>query len=73
MDHKALADSAVASSLMNVHKHDKDEDSVNSLDDDAGTRSSRLSIPETKAIIKAGFQQVLHTLNYHFYLTNQPI
>jgi len=73
MDHKALADSAVASLLMNIHKCDKDEDSVNSLDDDAGTRSSGLSIPETKAIIKAVFQQVLRTLNYHFYLTDQPI
>lgn len=73
MDCKEPADLAVASSSMNVHKRDKDEDSVNNLDDDEGTRSSGLSILEAKAIIKARFQQVLHMLNYHFDLTDQPI
>ena len=73
MDRKEPADSAVASSSMNVHKRDKDKDSVNSLDDDAGTRSSGLLILEAKAIIKARFQQVLRMLNYHFDLTDQPI
>jgi hypothetical protein len=70
MDHKTLADSA---SSTNVRKRDKDEDSVNSPDDDGGTRSSGPSnleakaiikdgILEAKAIIKAGFRKVLHTL-----------
>ena len=66
MDHKTPSDSAVASSSMNVRKSDKDEDSVNSLDDDMGTRSSGLSITEAKAIIKAGLQKVLHTLTITF-------
>lgn len=67
MDRKTTpSDSAVASSLMNVRKRDKDEDSVNSLDDDMGTRSSGLSITEAKAIIKAGLQKVLRTLTITF-------
>ena len=55
MDHKAPSDSTVASSSMNVHKSDKDEDSV-----------SGLSITEAKAIIKAGLQKVLRTLTITF-------
>ena len=66
MDRKTPSDSAVTSSSMNVHKSDKDEDSVNSLDDDMGTRSSGLSITEAKAIIKAGLQKVLCTLTITF-------
>ena len=66
MDHKTPSDSGVASSLMNVRKHDKDEDSVNSLNDDMGTKLSGLSITEAKAIIKARLQKVLRTLTITF-------
>jgi hypothetical protein len=46
----------------NSRKRDHDDESVMSVDDEGGSKSSGLSVSAAKSIIKAGFKDVLGML-----------
>ena len=59
MDLKPPTGMAATSAPKTARKHDHDEESVVSVDDEGGSKSSGLSVTDAKAIIKAGFKKVL--------------
>ena len=59
MDLKPPTGMAATSAPKTAQKHDHDVDSVVSLDNEGGSKSSGLSMSDAKAIIKAGFKEVL--------------
>ena len=59
LDPKPLTGMAATSAPQPAQKRGHDEESVVSLDNEGGTKSSGLSVLEAKAIIKAGFKEVL--------------